>query len=81
MLSIMAFFIFAGVTGLDGGSPNWPKVPLEQAKSPDNPRVFFDISIGGKPAGKITMELFQNIVPKTAENFRCLCTGEKGQGR
>ncbi|KAK8825410.1 hypothetical protein WA538_003106, partial [Blastocystis sp. DL] len=45
------------------------------------PRVFFDISIGGQPAGRITFELFSDIVPKTAENFRCLCTGEKGKGR
>eukprot|EP01128_Nolandella_sp_AFSM9_P008422 TRINITY_DN50_c0_g1_i1.p1 TRINITY_DN50_c0_g1~~TRINITY_DN50_c0_g1_i1.p1 ORF type:complete len:173 (-),score=50.70 TRINITY_DN50_c0_g1_i1:230-748(-) len=46
-----------------------------------NPQVFFDVSIGGAPAGRITFELFADVVPKTAENFRCLCTGEKGQGR
>ena len=44
------------------------------------PRVFFDISIGGKPAGRLTFELFADAVPKTAENFRALCTGEKGTG-
>ncbi|KAK4100072.1 hypothetical protein N658DRAFT_497786 [Parathielavia hyrcaniae] len=44
-------------------------------------RVFFDITIGGKPAGRVTFELYNDIVPKTAENFRALCTGEKGVGK
>jgi peptidylprolyl isomerase len=46
-----------------------------------NPRVFFDITIGGAPAGRIVFELFADVTPKTAENFRALCTGEKGVGR
>ncbi|GAA5979709.1 hypothetical protein JCM11641_004060 [Rhodosporidiobolus odoratus] len=40
------------------------------------PLVFFDISIGNTPAGRIKMELFDDVVPKTAENFRQFCTGE-----
>jgi peptidylprolyl isomerase len=48
--------------------------------SSSNPRVFFDISIGGTPAGRLSFELFADAVPKTAENFRALCTGEKGMG-
>lgn len=45
-----------------------------------NPKVFFDILIGKARAGRVVMELFADTVPKTAENFRCLCTGEKGLG-
>mmetsp|Transcript_27978 Transcript_27978/g.55080 ORF Transcript_27978/g.55080 Transcript_27978/m.55080 type:complete len:273 (+) Transcript_27978:2-820(+) len=46
-----------------------------------NPVVFFDILIGGNPKGRIVFELFADKTPKTAENFRCLCTGEKGVGK
>merc|ERR1712079_172366 len=43
-------------------------------------RVFFDVTADGTPLGKIIMELRSDVVPKTAENFRALCTGEKGYG-
>jgi len=46
-----------------------------------NPKVFFDININNAPAGRLTFELFADAVPKTAENFRALCTGEKGIGK
>jgi peptidylprolyl isomerase len=45
-----------------------------------NPRVAMDVTIGGEPAGTVTVELFADVAPKTAENFRALCTGEKGTG-
>lgn len=45
-----------------------------------NPVCFFDITIGGSPAGRIEMTLRADVVPKTCENFKALCTGEKGFG-
>ncbi|KAJ1974941.1 hypothetical protein H4R35_003378 [Dimargaris xerosporica] len=44
------------------------------------PRVFFDIDLDGTRLGRVIFELFADQVPQTAENFRCLCTGERGIG-
>ena len=46
-----------------------------------NPKVFFDIGVENKNIGRLVFELFADVVPKTAENFRALCTGEKGKGK
>lgn len=45
---------------------------------PDNPRVFLDVQIGNESIGRLVIVLFASLVPQTAENFRALCTGEKG---
>ena len=47
----------------------------------DNPHVFMDIQHGEKPLGRIVMQIYKDVTPKTAENFRLLCTGEKGVGK
>mmetsp|Transcript_28022 Transcript_28022/g.32105 ORF Transcript_28022/g.32105 Transcript_28022/m.32105 type:complete len:486 (+) Transcript_28022:75-1532(+) len=46
----------------------------------NNPHVFFDITQGDESVGRVIMQLYKDITPKTAENFRALCTGEKGIG-
>ncbi|KAL8856532.1 MAG: hypothetical protein Q9178_006847 [Gyalolechia marmorata] len=44
------------------------------------PQVFFDVTVNDGPPAKIVFDLYYDVVPKTAENFRALCTGEKGFG-
>lgn len=53
--------------------------PVQKAKT-EQGNVFLDIEIGGVSAGRITIELFDQEVPKTARNFRELCTGQRGMG-
>ena len=53
-------------------------LPAKKFKS--NPRVYFDIKIGKKDIGRVIIELRADVVPMTAENFRQLCTHEKGYG-
>ncbi|CAD7961550.1 unnamed protein product [Amoebophrya sp. A120] len=49
--------------------------------NPDHPIVFLDIRIGSREVGRLEIELNTTVTPKTAENFRCLCTGELGLSR
>ena len=44
-------------------------------------KVWFEISIGGSFEGRLNFNLYNDITPITAENFRCLCTGEKGKSK
>ncbi|RWS17857.1 peptidyl-prolyl cis-trans isomerase H (PPIH)-like protein [Dinothrombium tinctorium] len=53
----------------------WSQIQ-QQLRHPSNPVVFFDITIGATEVGRMKMELFADVVPKTAENFRQYCTGE-----
>merc|ERR1711981_116792 len=55
--------------------------PEKMASKSERPRVFFDLIVGNIPLGRIVFELFTEISPKTAENFRSLCTGEAGIGQ
>ena len=68
--------------GQSGAQSEASEASEPAAKKPrtENPRVYMDIQIGSESAGKIVMELFADVVPRTAENFRALCTGEKGFG-
>ena len=54
---------------------SWSQIQ-SQLRSPNNPVVFFDVSVGSTEIGRILIELFSDVTPKTAENFRQFCTGE-----
>lgn len=70
-----------GESGTKQGTEDSEKEEEPEAKkTKKNPQVYFDIKIGKNSVGRIIMMLRADVVPKTAENFRCLCTHEKGYG-
>jgi peptidylprolyl isomerase len=74
--------VFGGIFGKGKGSmyddKEGPAIP--NAKG-DNPHVFFDVKQGEEDLGRVVMQLYKDITPTTAENFRLLCTGDKGVGK
>jgi len=75
---VVALLVFIVVVFLFSGS----EAEKKEKRGPKiTNKVFFDIDIDGQPAGRIVMGLYGKTVPKTVENFRALCTGEKGVGK
>ncbi|NXT22482.1 PPIE isomerase, partial [Syrrhaptes paradoxus] len=79
---------FSGKTleeSTEEGGAEAPKPEVQEGEPPAkksrvNPQVYMDIKIGNKPAGRLRILLRSDVVPMTVENFRCLCTHEKGFG-
>ena len=67
------------VPGPPPRDPEPPEAPAEEPPDPKTVRVFFEIAVESASIGRIEFELFSEVVPRTVENFRCLCTGERGR--
>ena len=80
IILVFCFLAWAGLTFRD-----WVMLPSKVVRLddviglPENPVVYLDVAIDDRPTGRLEIELFSSLVPRTAENFRALCTGEKGK--
>jgi hypothetical protein len=85
LLAYVAYMLLTAsgmLGGGKGGASGKKVVPLTTVAGQGcNANVFLDVSVGGGGKQRIELELFNGLVPKTAENFRALCTGEKGVGK
>ncbi len=71
-------YVFAMSTSTSSSTPTsstWSQIAAS-LRHPHNPVVFLDVEVGSTPLGRILLELFSDVCPKTAENFRQFCTGE-----
>ena len=64
--------------GSDGGDADWKYELTPYVPGECHPVVFFDIEISGDKVGRVEFTLRDDLCPKTCENFRALCTGERG---
>ena len=71
----------AAAAAAAGPSSSSPKRSRSDVFKTGNPHAYMDIEIDGRDVGRVEFELFKREVPRTAENFRCLFTGERGTGR
>lgn len=82
LLFVGLYVLYMAYSAFRGRAPSGKVLNLkEAAASPSNVKVYFDVKIGDAEPGRVEMLLFTEHYPNTAENFRALCTGEKGTGK